>query len=149
MPSGQRVGGGFSEYEEVEWESCKERSEAEQKTVILIDDGNRRLMDVLAAKGYGVVHLAAKDVNPGMLVCLISDMSMSRRKTALIADIARQEADAVAHAIWELFPDTRVVIVDKDAKRTRHGVGSQCDMIVPNTTVKILKVLEGYRTVKR
>ncbi len=123
-----------------------ERCAMEARTVILIDDGRERLMTALVAKGYGVVHLAAKDVNPGMLACLIGSMSVTRRKTALITDASRKEAEEIAAAIWELFPDTRVVIVDKEAKQIQTGIDRQCDMIVPYNLVGILAVLESYAT---
>lgn len=123
-----------------------ECSAEESRTIILIDDGNQGLSGMLAAKGYGVVHLAAKNVNPGMLVCLISSMSMSRRKTALIADISREEADAVASMIWEMFPSVRVVITDTKMIRTHRGTDAYCDMIIPNDPAEILSILESYRT---
>lgn len=129
-----------------ELDQYEEQRIMETKTVILIDNGRERLMTALAAKGYGVVHLAAKDANPGMLVCLIGSMSIARRKTALITDVARKEADRIARAIWELFPDTRVVIVEKRAKRVRTGIERRCDLIVPDNLVDILAVLESYAT---
>ena len=136
MPSGQRVGGGIGE-----------QSTVEAKTVILIDDGRERLMVDLVDRGYGVVHLAAKDASSDMLVCLIGNMSFSRRRrTALVADVPRKEADEVAAAIWELFPGTRVVIVDKEVKQIQIGIDRRCDMVVPCNIIEILAVLEGYAT---
>lgn len=120
--------------------------EEDSRTVILIDDGGQRLADVLAVKGYGVVHLAARDASPRMLAVLISGMCMSKRKTALIADVSREEADIVATAIWGSFPDVRVVVVDGKAKQVQIGIGNRCDMTVPDDLMTIFSALKSYQT---